>query len=127
MRSRGLPDSLSPEQVVDLQDALLANADRLLDSARAVLGLDNVALARALAILGLEESAKAIALHNRRVGIALAPEGEPFVNKPLKVEPSHLRTGRYQAVPTGSSHQGERHRLSPSHSHRSPPIPSRSQ
>lgn len=84
MRSRGLPESLSPEQVVHLQDALLTNADRLLNSARAVLGLDNVALARALAILGLEESAKAIALHNRRVHIAFAPEGEPFVNEPLK-------------------------------------------
>lgn len=38
-----LPD-LTPEQVVRLQDALLANADALLTSALAVLNLGNVAL-----------------------------------------------------------------------------------
>lgn len=84
VRSRGLPDSLTPGQVVDLQDALLANSDLLLNSARAVLALGNVALARSLAILGLEESAKAIGLHDRRVAIAFAPEGEPFVDEQLK-------------------------------------------
>lgn len=84
MRSRTLPDILTPAQVVALQDALLANADRLLRSARAVLALDNAALAKSLAILGLEESAKAIALHYRRVAMAYAAEGEPFVDGSLK-------------------------------------------
>ncbi len=74
---RKLPD-LSPDQVSELQDALLANADALLTSALAVLGLDHTALARSLAILGLEESGKAIAIHERRVEMTSAPEGEPF-------------------------------------------------
>lgn len=74
---RKLPD-LSPEQVVRVQDAVLANADALLTSAIAILDLEHVALARSLAILGLEESGKAIALHNRRMAIVAAPEGEPF-------------------------------------------------
>ncbi len=72
-----LPD-LTPERVVQLQDALLANADTLLTSAMAVLDLGHVALARSLAILGLEESGKAIAVHERRVEMTSAPEGEPF-------------------------------------------------
>jgi AbiV family abortive infection protein len=76
--------NLSPSQVTELQDALLANADRLLVSALAVLGLGNVGLARSLAILGMEESGKAIAIHERRVEIAYAPEGEPFVNGRLQ-------------------------------------------
>lgn len=45
--------NLSPTQVVELQDALLANADRLLTSALAVLDLGNVGLARSLAILAM--------------------------------------------------------------------------
>lgn len=77
MPVRTLPD-LSPAQVVQLQDALLANADALLTSALAVLNLGHVALARSVAILGLEESGKAIAIHERRVQIAYAPEREPF-------------------------------------------------
>ena len=64
--------------MVKLQDALLANADALLTSALAVLDLGQVALARSLAILGLEESGKAIAVHERRVEMTSAPEGEPF-------------------------------------------------
>jgi AbiV family abortive infection protein len=84
MKSGTLADTLTPVQVVTLQDALLANADRLLKSARAVLALDNAALAQSLAILGLEESAKAIALHCRRVAMAYAAEGEPFVDASLK-------------------------------------------
>jgi AbiV family abortive infection protein len=72
-----LPD-LTPEQVVRLQDALLANADALLTSALAVLNLGNVALARSLGILGLEESGKAIAIHDRRVQMTYEPEGTPF-------------------------------------------------
>ncbi|MCZ2857430.1 AbiV family abortive infection protein [Blastococcus sp. VKM Ac-2987] len=72
-----LPD-LTPEQVVRLQDALLANADALLTSALAVLELGNVALARSLAILGLEESGKAIAIHDRRIQMAHEPEGTRF-------------------------------------------------
>jgi AbiV family abortive infection protein len=80
---RKLPD-LKPAQVVELQDALLANADRLLTSALAVLDLGNVGLARSLAILGVEESGKAIAIHERRVQMAYAPEGEPFVNSRLE-------------------------------------------
>jgi AbiV family abortive infection protein len=70
--------------VVELQDALLANADRLLTSALAVLDHGNVGLARSLAILGMEESGKAIAIHERRVEMAYAPEGELFVNARLE-------------------------------------------
>lgn len=80
---RDLPDQ-SGAQVVDLFDALLENADRLLNSAIAVLEVEDVALARSLAILGLEESAKAIAIFNRRVQIAYAPEGEAFVDDRLR-------------------------------------------
>lgn len=88
---RKLPD-LSPDQVVAVQDALLANADRLLTSALAVLKLDNVGLARSLAILGMEESGKAIAIHERRVQMAYAPEGEPFVTDQLsELWASHQR------------------------------------
>lgn len=82
MPSRQLP-SLTPEQVVAVQDALLANADRLLVAAAGLLA-SNVPLARSLAILGLEESGKVIALHERRVAIAYAPEGEPFVTDALQ-------------------------------------------
>ncbi len=74
---RKLPD-LTPDQVVGLQDALLANADALLTSALAVLDLGHAGLARSLAILGLEESGKAIAVHERRVSLGCAPDGEPF-------------------------------------------------
>lgn len=77
MAVRRLPD-LTPEQVVRLQDALLANADTLLASALAVLDLGHIALARSLTILGLEESGKAIAIHERRVAIGHAPDGETF-------------------------------------------------
>ena len=79
---RRLPD-LSPNQVVEVQNALLATADRLLTAALAVLDLGNVGLARSLAILGMEESGKAIAVHQRRVEMAYAPEGEPFMNEGL--------------------------------------------
>lgn len=79
---RKLPD-LTPDQVVRLQDALLANADALLTSALAVLDLGHAALARSLAILGLEESGKAIAVHERRVSMGYAPDGEPFRCDPL--------------------------------------------
>ncbi len=86
-----LPD-LTPAQVDELQDALLTNADRLLTSAIAVLDLGHGALARSLAILGIEESAKVIALHDRRVAIAYAPEGAPFVDDRLrKLWSSHTR------------------------------------
>ncbi|WP_100447070.1 AbiV family abortive infection protein [Glycomyces xiaoerkulensis] len=77
MAIRKLPD-LTPEQVVQLQDALLENANALLTSALALLDQGQVALARSLAVLGLEESGKAIAIHERRVAIVSAPEGEPF-------------------------------------------------
>ena len=77
MPPRELPD-LSPAQVVQLQDALLSNADALLSSARAVLDLGHVGLARSLAILGLEESGKAIAVHDRRVELTHSPDGETF-------------------------------------------------
>lgn len=93
-----LPTNLSPAQVIELQDALLANADRLLMAALMMLDKDDVPLARSLAILGMEESGKAIALHKRRVMMAHAPEGEAFVNQdlislwglhPLKLEVVH--------------------------------------
>lgn len=74
---RRLPE-LTPEQVVRLQDALLANADSLLTSAFAVLDAGQVAVARSLAILGLEESGKAIAVHERRVAMTSAVAGETF-------------------------------------------------
>jgi AbiV family abortive infection protein len=77
MALRKLPD-LMPDQVVQLQNALLANADALLTSALAVLDLSHIGLARSLAILGLEESGKGIAVHERRVAMGHAPEGEPF-------------------------------------------------
>jgi AbiV family abortive infection protein len=77
MTVRKLP-ALTPDQVVQLQDALLANADALLTSALAVLDLSHVALARSLAILGLQESGKAIAVHERRAAMGYAPEGESF-------------------------------------------------
>jgi AbiV family abortive infection protein len=77
MEVRKLPD-VSAAQVQELLDALLANADALLNSALAVLELGYVPLARSLAILGLEESGKAIAVHERRVEMASAPEGELF-------------------------------------------------
>jgi AbiV family abortive infection protein len=78
----GLPP-LTAGQVVQLQNELLANADRLLTSALTVLDLGNLGLARSLAILGLEESGKAIAIHKRRVDMAVVSEGEPFVNPRL--------------------------------------------
>lgn len=82
-RNNALPQ-LPPSQVVQLQDELLANADRLLVAALAVLDLGNVGLARSLVILGMEESGKAIAIHQRRVAMAYEPEGEPFVNAALE-------------------------------------------
>lgn len=83
-RRQHLPDDLEPAQVIALQDALLSNADRLLRAAVAMLEGDSVPLARSLAILGMEESGKAIALHERRVQMAYAPEGELFVDDRLK-------------------------------------------
>lgn len=83
MAPRKLPD-LSPDQVIALQDALLENADQLLTSSLQLLDAGRVALARSLAILGMEESGKAIALHDRRVGMAYADEGEPFVDGALQ-------------------------------------------
>lgn len=83
MAPPSLPD-LSPVQVVGLFDALLANADVLLNAAATLLDAGPVALARSVAILGLEESGKAIALHERRVAIAFCEEGSPFVDKCLR-------------------------------------------
>lgn len=79
---KGLPH-LSPEQVVHLKDALLANADRLLISAQALVDAGDLALARSAAILGMEESAKAIAIHDRQVAIAYDIEGANFVTEAL--------------------------------------------
>lgn len=75
---------LTPEQVVELHDELLANADRLLTTALEMLESGNLGLARSLAILGLEESGKAIAIHQRRRDIAYEDEGAPFVNEGLQ-------------------------------------------
>jgi AbiV family abortive infection protein len=77
MAIRRLPD-LSPEQVIRLQDALLENADTLLSSALSILELGHASLARSLAILGLEESGKALAVHERRVELGSATNGEKF-------------------------------------------------
>jgi AbiV family abortive infection protein len=78
-----LPD-LSPEQVVRLFDALLSNADALLNATAALLDAGQPGLARSLAVLGLEESGKAIAIHDRRVSIAYCDGDEPFVNDSLR-------------------------------------------
>ncbi|MDH6194593.1 AbiV family abortive infection protein [Mycobacterium frederiksbergense] len=75
---------LTPEQVVELHDELLANADRLLTAALDMLESGNLGLARSLAILGLEESGKAIAIHQRRRDIAYEDEGAPFVDAGLQ-------------------------------------------
>ncbi len=83
MPVRQLPN-LTPQQVVGLQDALLANADRLLTAALTLLDRGDVGLARSLAILGMEESGKAIALHQRRVEMAHEPENTLFVNDRLQ-------------------------------------------
>lgn len=83
-RRQHLPDNLEPDHVIALQDALLSNADRLLQAAVAMLEGDSAPLARSLAILGMEESGKAIALHERRVLMAYAPEGESFIDDRLK-------------------------------------------
>lgn len=83
-RRQLLPNDLSPSQVVALQDALLANADRLLRAALTALNTEDAPLARSLAILGMEESGKAIALHERRVMMAYVPEGEAFVDQRLR-------------------------------------------
>lgn len=83
-RNQDLPENLTAEQVVALEDALLSNADRLLNAALTMLEGDDVALARSLAILGMEESGKAIALHERRKNIVYAPEGESFVDDRLR-------------------------------------------
>lgn len=77
MAIRTLPN-LSPAQVVRLTDALLSNANRLFQSARVLLDADDIPLARSIAILGMEESAKAIALHQRRIEIVREAEGAPF-------------------------------------------------
>ena len=88
---RSMP-SLTANQVVNLQDALLSNADRLLRAALTLLELQNAGLARSLAILGMEESGKAIALHERRVQMAYQPEGEAFVDATLeRLWASHQR------------------------------------
>lgn len=82
--TRKLPENLTPEQMIALYDALLSNADSLLVAADTLLGEGKVALARSLAILGLEEAGKAIAIFDRRVAIATAPEGESFINDELR-------------------------------------------
>ncbi len=83
MPVRQLPN-LTPQQVVGLQDALLANADRLLPAALTLLDRGDVGVARSLAVLGMEESGKAIALHQRRVEMAYEPENTLFVNDRLQ-------------------------------------------
>lgn len=83
-RPSPLPRDLSATQVIALQDALLFNADRLLQAALAMLEIENVPLARSLAILGMEESGKAIALHKRRVQMAREPEAAAFVDVQLQ-------------------------------------------
>lgn len=74
-----LPE-LTPPQVIELKDALLANADRLLTASINVLDSGSTGLAKSLVILGLEESGKAIGVHRRQVQIAFEDEGAPFVN-----------------------------------------------
>lgn len=82
-RKLHLPPEISAVQVIALQDALLANADRLLRAGLTMLDCDDVPLARSLAILGMEESGKAIALHERRVTMVHTFEGDQFVDQRL--------------------------------------------
>ncbi|MGB3482462.1 MAG: AbiV family abortive infection protein [Mycobacterium sp.] len=84
MAKKSALPSLTPEQVVELHDELLANADRLLTAALNLLESGSLGLARSLAILGLEESGKAIAIHQRRRDIAYEDEGAPFVDAGLQ-------------------------------------------
>lgn len=65
-------------------DALLANADRLLQGAATLLESGQIGLARSIGILGAEESGKAIAIFRRRVEMATEPEGAPFVTAELR-------------------------------------------
>ena len=91
-RPQQLPTELAASQVIQLGDALLSNADRLLKAALRALDDADVALARSLAILGMEESGKAIALHQRRIQTAYAPEGQSFVDRQLQeLWGSHVR------------------------------------
>lgn len=84
MAKRNALPSLTPEKVIELQDELLANANRLLTAALDMVERGNLGLARSLAILGLEESGKAIAIHQRRCDIAYEDEGTPFVDAGLQ-------------------------------------------
>jgi AbiV family abortive infection protein len=84
MGKRNVLPQLTPGQVVELYDELLANADRLLTAALDMLDGGNLGLARSLAILGLEESGKAIAIHGRRCEMAYEDEGSSFVNSRLE-------------------------------------------
>ena len=84
MARRDALPPLTPKQVVELLDELLANADRLLTAALDMVEKGNLGLARSLAILGLEESGKAIAIHQRRRDIAFEEEGAPFVDDRLQ-------------------------------------------
>lgn len=63
---------LTLQQIEDLYDALLANADRLCRDAELLMGAGSGGRARALAILALEESAKAIAIHEKRADAAMS-------------------------------------------------------
>ncbi|MUL81311.1 MULTISPECIES: AbiV family abortive infection protein [unclassified Mycolicibacterium] len=85
MGKRNILPPLTPEQVVELHDELLANADRLLTAALDMLESGSLGLARSLAILGLEESGKAIAIHERRREIAYEDEGSAFVDSRLEL------------------------------------------
>ncbi|WP_366144812.1 AbiV family abortive infection protein [Aeromicrobium sp.] len=109
MDIRKLPD-LTPAQVVALMDALLANADTLLTTALTVLEKGQVPLARSLAILGMEESGKAIAVHERRVEMTAAPDGEPFRCAALdqRAHPRPTRPSRHSShrrTPTRAHHR----------------------
>lgn len=77
MPTRALPN-LSPDRVIELMDALLANAARLLRASVAVYETGDFALAHSLAVLAIEESGKAIAVHERRIAMVRLPQGEPF-------------------------------------------------
>jgi AbiV family abortive infection protein len=84
MAEKNVLAPLTSVQVIALFDELLANADRLLNSALLILDSGSVGLARSLAILGLEESGKAIAIHERRAQMAHEAEGAPFVDARLE-------------------------------------------
>lgn len=80
LRETNVEGSVESAQVIALQDSILSDADLLLQATVTMPEVNSVPLARSLAILGMEESGVAIALHEHRVYMAYATEGESFAH-----------------------------------------------